>query len=134
MSEFDEFADLEKELAEAEERVAALTDASQQRIAKSLGATIDILKKRLANLATARQNVEFIESELRRIEHQTELVIEEAALAKDPDDVARRIDAVTSTFDETQAWIKENKDLMKEVGFDLSSDSTQIPPNKIGTY
>ena len=127
-------AGLESELADAETRMRAMTDKSQARIAKSIAATVDILKRRLGNLATARQNVEFIESELRRIEHQTELVIEEAVLTKDPDEVAIRIDAVTSTFEETQKWIKENRDLMKEVGFDVSSTTQKSSPTKLGSY
>ena len=123
---------LEAELADAEKRFSEHHTAEDRRLAKSLGSTIDILKRRLANLATAEKNLAFIESELRRIEHQTELIIEEAALAKDPDDVAHRIDAVTSTFDETQNWIKENRDLMKEVGFELESEAPRIPPSKQG--
>ena len=119
---------LDLELSEAERRLASLDDRKNERIAKSISSTIEILKRRLDNLSTAKQNVDFIDSELRRIEHQTELIIEDAALSKDPDDVARRIDAVTSTFDETQDWIKQSKDLMKEVGFELSSTPTAPPP------
>ena len=127
-------AQLQNELREAEGKLDTLKGLAEQRIAKSVRATIEILKRRLQNLNTAKNNVQFIESELRRIEHQTELIIEEAALAKDPDDVAHRIDAVTSTFDETQDWIKENRDLMKEVGFQLESDGPKIPPSKQGTF
>ena len=125
---------LQSELAEAEAKLEDMTSLANQRLAKSVRATVEILKRRIENLNTAKNNVQFIESELRRIEHQTELIIEEAALAKDPDDVAHRIDAVTSTFDETQDWIKENRDLMKEVGFDLESDAPKIPPSKQGTF
>jgi hypothetical protein len=120
-------ADLADELEEAESQLKGLTDSADQRIAKSVRSTIVILNRRLGNLATAKQNTTYIESELRRIEHQTELLIEEAALTKDPDEVARRIDAVTSTFDETQDWVKQNQTLLKEVGFDLAVDSPRLP-------
>jgi len=117
---------LERELEEAETRLETSDD---ERIRKSILSTVEIVKRRLSNLNTAKKNVEFIDSELRRIEHQTELLIEEAALAKDPDQVARRIDAVTATFDETQSWMSEHKDLMKEVGYD-DDDGPIIPPSK----
>ena len=127
-----ENAQLAEELEEAKGRLTTLDVNEDSRILRSVQSTIQILNRRIANLHSAKKNVAFIDTELRRIEHQTELIIEEAALSNDPNDVARRIDAVTSTFDETQEWIKESKTLMKEVGFELNEERPMPPPQKTG--
>jgi hypothetical protein len=102
-------------------------EGGDPRITKSMESTIDILRRRLINLDGADANVLYIQNELRRIEHQAELLIEEAALARGPDELASRIDAVTATFDETQAWMRSNHELLGEVERELDTP-VRVPP------
>ncbi|MBW1878912.1 MAG: hypothetical protein JRJ84_11160 [Deltaproteobacteria bacterium] len=122
--------DLKSELDEFVRRVEALGMQGDSRIRHSLESTIEILRQRLKNLDDAQDNLTYIDSELRRIEHQAELIIEEAALATDADQLSSRIDAVTSTFNETQEWMRLNKELLLE--FDTGDDDPgRPPPNRV---
>lgn len=98
------------------------------RIIRSLESTIDLLRRRITNLEGATSNVAYIKSELRRIEHQAELLIEEAALARSPDQLAGKIDAVTATFDETAEWMRTHKDLVGDAEVELEAPR-RIPPS-----
>jgi hypothetical protein len=94
----------------------------------SLQSTVDILRRRVANLGTAIQNVAFIDSELTRIEHQAELIVEESGMAKDATALSARIDAVTSTFDETQEWMRLHREVLAEPD---PQDDRRMPPPKV---
>ncbi len=96
----------EKRLEEA--RAAGADEA----LLRSLEGTLDILKRRRDALQTAGDKVRFIEAELMRIEQQVELIQEEAALARDGAHLSQRIDSVTSTLDETNAWMAANADAL----------------------
>lgn len=117
-------AELEAELDEAVRRVESLGPTADARIRRSVESTVDLLRKRLDNLRSAADHVTYIDSELRRIEHQAELIVEEAALARDPEQVARHIDAVTASFSETREWMTLNRELFSE----LDDDPTPRPP------
>jgi len=122
--------DLQAELDEFVRRVEALGEKGDARIRHSLEATITILRQRLKNLDDAQNNLTYIDSELRRIEHQAELIIEDAALATDADQLSARIDAVTSTFNETQEWMRLHKELLSE--FETGDDDpARPPPNRV---
>ena len=114
------------ELAETHEKLANLP-VEDSRLRGSLESTVQILEKRLSNLDNASKNLDYIDSELRRIEHQSELLIEEAALSKDPKQLSARIDAVTSTFDETQEWMRLSKEVLSEI-----QDGPRRPPPGLG--
>lgn len=103
-------------------------EGGDPRIVKSMESTVAILRRRLTNLEGADANVRYIQNELRRIEHQAELLIEEAALARGPEELASRIDAVTATFDETHAWMQSNKDLLGDIDEELDAP-VRIPPS-----
>lgn len=104
------------ELEQKEAALARLTAPAQEATRKSLEGTLEILRRRLALLSGADEKVRHIDIELGRIEQQVELIIEEAALAKDGGDLSSRIDAVASTLDESNAWMAANRDLLGAVG------------------
>ena len=119
---------LQAELDATTKQLLALGPKPDSRIQHSLEQTVDILKQRLKNLEDARNNLVYIESELRRVEHQAELIIEEAALATDADTLSSRIDAVTATFHETQEWMHLHKELLSEFGDE--DDDRRPPPQR----
>jgi hypothetical protein len=120
---------LQAELDATSKKLEALGPKPDIRIQHSLEQTVDILKQRLKNLEDAKNTLVYIESELRRVEHQAELIIEEAALATDADTLSSRIDAVTATFHETQEWMHLHKELLSEFGDD-EDDDRRPPPQR----
>lgn len=85
------------------------------RIRRSVEGTVAILNRRLDKLDAAARDVAYLDSELRRIEHQVALVLDEAALADDPAALTRRIDQVTATFDETREWMRMHRELLEDL-------------------
>jgi hypothetical protein len=120
--------ELQDELDGYVRKLEALGTDADSRIRHSLEQTVGILRQRVTNLENAQNNLTYIDSELRRIEHQAELIIEEAALATDADALSSRIDAVTSTFNETQEWMRLNKDLLSDLGDD---DAPRPRPTRV---
>ena len=111
--------DIEANLANSQAGLAALPPNPDDPLRKSAEGTIDILKRRLSHLDMAAEKVRFIQSELVRIEQQVELLVEESALAKDGAHLSERIDAVTSTLDDTSAWMAANSQILGAVTDDV---------------
>ncbi len=111
---------LRKELEGAERELEALGEGGNEKVRRSRQATVEVLQRRIRNLEDADAHLSYIDSELRRIEHQAEALIEEAALAKDPDVLTRRIDAVAATFDDAQEWMRLNKESFSAVEDELA--------------
>jgi len=75
--------ELERDLKDPSE-----TDSLRQ----SKSATIDILKKRLANMRRREQSMEEIESDLTRIENQVDLILENATIQGKPSTISSDIE------------------------------------------
>jgi hypothetical protein len=82
--------DLESKIKELERdlRDPAETDSLRQ----SKSATIEILKKRLANMRRREQSLEEIESDLTRIENQVDLILENATIQGKPSTISTDIE------------------------------------------
>jgi len=104
--------DIQDEIKKSEEQLTQLSDPSKERLRKSVESNLEILKKRLTNLDDAKNGLEFIEAELKRIENQVELIAQEAAMAKDGGHLSEKIDTVAGTLSETQDWMKSNQDIL----------------------
>ena len=65
----------------------------------------------------------FINSELVRIEHQVELIREQAALSTDPAILSRRIDEITATMTGTSQWLRDQQQV-----FGAMEDLLAEPP------
>jgi len=89
-------------------------------VRKSKQSTLDILKRRAERLQSAQEQVQFIGSELQRIEQQASLLNEEALLNRDPTFLSNRIDAVTETLGETNEWMRMNAELLGDFDEALS--------------
>lgn len=92
----------------------ALGTDGDPRVRRSREGTLEILRRRLANLDEAIRDHAYLHSELRRVEKQVALVIEEASLADDPADLTARIDHVNTTFGETREWMRLHRELLDE--------------------
>ena len=117
---------LRDELAREVNFLESLGPDGDPRIRRSRQGTVDILRRRLANVDDAIRDRDFLDSELRRIEQQVALVIDEASLADDPESLTRRIDQVTETFGETREWMRLHKELLDEP----TSNDRPVPPRQ----
>lgn len=117
---------VQTELDQEVRAIEALGERGDPRIVRSRKGTLAILQKRLNNIEKAANDLAFLDSEMRRIEQQVALVIEEASLADDPEALTQRIDQVTATFGETREWMRLHKELLTD--FELSATPSRPPP------
>jgi hypothetical protein len=101
---------------------------------KSLRGNIEIHKRRLDNLSSAKENEMLVEMELQRIESQLHLVREEIALDSSPEGLSANIDRINSTLGETQDWINNHSDFLRKLSGppldtgDMESETEAIIP------
>ncbi len=101
---------------------------------KSLKSNIEIQRKRLENLANARENEMLVEMELQRIESQMLLVREEIALDSSPEGLSSNIDRINITLGETQDWLNSHSDFLRKLSgppiddLEPAVEETFIPP------
>ncbi|GAB4279024.1 MAG: hypothetical protein Kow0029_22650 [Candidatus Rifleibacteriota bacterium] len=82
---------------------------------RSLQGNIEIQKRRLENLANAKENEMLVEMELQRIESQLALVREEIALDSSPEGLSSNIDRINATLGETQNWLETHSDFLRKL-------------------
>lgn len=86
-----------------------LQDETDETLRRSLEGQLQILKQRVATQQQGRDKIEFLDSELSRIEEQVELIREQSLLGSDPSGVSHRIDEVASTLGSTTDWMREQQ-------------------------
>jgi hypothetical protein len=101
-------ARLASRLQELAARRAAATNEALQ---KSIASQIDLLERRAENHAEAQQKLQYLDSELERIEQQVELLREQNVLAEGGRPVGKRIDIASASLDETSQWVREQEEL-----------------------
>lgn len=107
---------LDAEVRQLEVRLAEVDRDRDAALARSLEGTVDIQRRRLANLDRAAGSLGVIEAELDRIEQHVELIREEAAVSGKTEMLSTRLDAVTDAMSETNRWMSENAELFGALG------------------
>lgn len=105
---------LEKEIAELEAELARSGEADEALL-RSKRATLEIKTKRLENQKRTQTSLAVIAAELQRIEQQVELIREEAVIGGRPDALSAKLDAVSSTMQETSRWMDEHVDVFNKL-------------------
>ncbi len=105
---------LESDLRRLEKQLGEATPDSP--LTRSLEGTLEIQKRRLANLDEAQDSLRVINAELERIEQQVVLVREEAAVSGKAKKLSDRLDSVTSTLTETNRWMEQNAEILGDLG------------------
>lgn len=120
--------------AEADDVRGRLVEAEPEgALARSLGSTLEILEKRLANLDAAEKNLAVVDAELTRIEQQVRLVREESAVSGRPELLSARLDAVTATIGETSRWMDQHAELLTSLGSDdFDASAAPLLPTEAG--
>jgi chemotaxis protein histidine kinase CheA len=90
-------------------RADSVGEANQadDRIIRSLDDSITTVIARKENLDKAKQNAEFVATELDRLENKIAAVTEMAVAHTDPDEMSSRIDAISDGISQTEDTIRE---------------------------
>ena len=106
-------AGIEKSIADLQgrrkKRADSVGEANQadDRIIRSLDDSISTAMARKENLEKAKQNAEFVATELDRLENKIAAVTELAVGHTDPDEMSSRIDAISEGISQTEQTIRE---------------------------
>lgn len=120
--------ELEKQLKKLEDRRAGLGANPDERLQKSLTDSIATATLRLQNVRNARNNSEFVELELDRIESKIMALSEMAVNNQNPDYISTQVDAVAESMAATESAMKEFDYLSG-----LSQDVSAAPPRILAT-
>lgn len=119
---------LAAEVTDLEKRLAAIDADHDPALKRSLEGTLDIQRRRLANLERASSHLGVVRSELDRIERHVELIREEAAVSGRTEVLSDRLDAVTNAMSETNRWMSEHAEFLGSLGgSELADDVTDLP-------
>jgi chemotaxis protein histidine kinase CheA len=106
-------AGIDKSIADLQgrrkKRADSVGEANQadDRIIRSLDDSITTAMARKENLEKAKQNAEFVATELDRLENKIAAVTEMAVAHTDPDEMSSRIDAISEGISQTEQTIRE---------------------------
>lgn len=114
---------VESEVEELEQKVVETPEDSSLR--RSLQGSLDIQRKRLENLDKARDNLQVLDAELGRIEHQVALILEEAAVSGKAEILSQRLDEVTGALTETNRWMEQHQEIFGAV------DGAEAPAGRL---
>ncbi len=114
-------AKLESQVKDLERQLAAGDLAPE--LARSLEGKREILRQRIENLSEGEKKLQYVESELSRIEQQVELLRERGAIARDSEGMGSQIDLVGASLGDTADWIRTQKSL-----FDTTTDLAEEAP------
>jgi hypothetical protein len=104
---------IDQTLADLKTREKKRTDAlpdeleADDRLLRSLRDSMATAELRKDNLSKARDNAEFVQSELDRIENKIAAVTEMAISHTDPDSLSVQVDAIAEGVSQTEATIRE---------------------------
>jgi hypothetical protein len=117
-------SDLTKSMAAIERRLK--TNQLTDEVRRSLEGQLEILRQRIDRRGDADRQLTFIDAELQRIEHQVELIREQAALATDPELLSQRIDEIAATLGGTSQWMRDQRQVLGAME-DLLSEPAPLP-------
>jgi len=100
----------------------------EEELERSLRGQLELLNQRLRAQREAREKLDYIDSELVRVEEQVQLVQEQSVLTHDPESASRRIDAISSTLGTTTQWIREQQRISGELAESLDGSPPAVLP------
>ena len=121
--------------ARRKKRADSVGEAGQadDRIIKSLDDSITTAELRKENVAKSRNNAEFVQTELDRLENKIQAVTEMAVGHTDPDQMASKIDAIAEGISQTEATIRELQNITGMASDDATPSilSTDLTPQRM---
>jgi hypothetical protein len=89
------------------EKLARAKEVGDERLTRSLTDSLATSELRLENYRRARQNAEFVDVELDRLERKIRTLAEMAVNRQDPDFISREVDSVAASMHQTEEAISE---------------------------
>lgn len=89
---------------------------ARQRLLGSRIERFEVLKKRLARIEQARENLALVVSEQERLDQQIKLIRADAVAARNTEALTARIDATVEHLDQTNKWLSEMDEFKDLVG------------------
>ena len=121
--------------ARRKKRADSVGEAGQadDRIIKSLDDSITTAELRKENVEKSRNNAEFVQTELDRLENKIQAVTEMAVGHTDPDQMASKIDAIAEGISQTEATIRELQNITGMASDDATPSilSTDLTPQRM---
>lgn len=108
-------------LEERLQRLPAGDDPQTQRVRKALEDNLETSRLRLANLAKATDNFQFVQLEIDRLENEIRSLSELAVNRQEPDFISSQVDRVASSTIDTERAMNE---LQFATGLDAADDQT----------
>ncbi len=105
-----DLAALRKEEAGLKGEVEAAATGSALR--KSLEGSLALTRRRCENLSRAQESLQIIEAEIRRIERQIDLLVEESAVGGNAESLSAQMDGVLASLETTSRWLAEHRDYL----------------------
>ncbi|MHB2015598.1 MAG: hypothetical protein ACYCW6_01490 [Candidatus Xenobia bacterium] len=123
---------IETEIKAYEAQLSRLgNDPAKEPIRQSLGKTVEIARKRLANVDAGQDALTLVGAELLRIEQQMQLLKQEVALGKDSTTLSASVDAIARTLGTTQDWMRTNTDVFSSGAHDDWDEAPQVLQRKV---
>lgn len=119
--------EIETEIQRVRSRLGGVDREQSPALARSLGGTLEILERRLANLERAAASQRVIEAELARIEQNVDLIREEAAVSGKPEALSDRLESVTTAMGETSRWMDDHAEFFGSLGDDPLAMPSELP-------
>lgn len=116
-------AQLQQRVADLKKRLEAATADNDERVLRSLTDSLQVAELRLDNFQKARDNAEFVEIELDRIENKIQALTEMSVNRQDPDFLTSQVDAAAESMAHTETAITELQNITG-----LVSDLEEPPP------
>lgn len=92
---------------------ARLEDAAlNPDLRRSLEQQVAVIDQRQAAHASAGERLEHVDAELSRIDQQLALIREQSLLATDAEGVVHSLNALATSFEESQRWLDRQRDLV----------------------
>ena len=112
-----EVARLEAELRPAAPKANPSSHATaRRRLLESRRERLEVLRKRLARVEQARENLDLVVSEQQRLAQQIKLIRADAFATKNATALTARIDATVEHLDQTNKWLSEMDEFKDLVG------------------
>jgi hypothetical protein len=114
---------LTQRVTDLKQRLEAATAEKDERVLRSLTDSLQVAELRLDNFNKARDNAEFVQIELDRIETKIQALTEMSVNRQDPDFLTSQVDAAAESMAHTETAITELQNITG-----LVSDLEEPPP------
>jgi len=98
---------MERRVSELDDKIKFAKAQGNEKILRSLTASLATAQLRLDNYDKAKENAQFVDIELDRIEDQIQALVEMSVGHEDPDFISSQVDSVAASVSDTEAVMRD---------------------------